>query len=252
MKKLITLVFAFFFCAGLYAQQWADVVHLKNGSIIKGVIIEDVPDVTIKIQTADGNVFVCQYAEIVKLTKEQVANRKTSPSHAEVQAQRRWDTSTLKIQNYGFMGTKIKVTNEAGVVFTQPMMAELIGEQQASVLFSEMATFQRYSVPEIVMMVPMLAGEFISLSFLFGKGQSFLGLQKDPWLGIGIGMFAGSVAVEVVFTVLSMPHYKKAKSIIDNYRYSNFSYRFVPSMQSMLTLSGDYAFAPSLSFQLIF
>jgi len=47
-----------------------DVVYLKNGSIIRGIIIETVPNQTIKIQTKDRNVFVFKYDEIDKITRE--------------------------------------------------------------------------------------------------------------------------------------------------------------------------------------
>ena len=52
-------------------QQLLDVVYLKNGSVIKGTIIEQVPNVQIKIQTKDGNIFVYKFEEIEKMTKEQ-------------------------------------------------------------------------------------------------------------------------------------------------------------------------------------
>jgi hypothetical protein len=47
-----------------------DVVSLKNGSIIRGSIIEIIPDKTIKIETADRNLFVFQMSEVAKITKE--------------------------------------------------------------------------------------------------------------------------------------------------------------------------------------
>ncbi len=55
-----------------FAQQdLQDVVYLKNGGIIRGMIIEQIPNVTIKIQTGDGSVFVYQMDEIQKITKEE-------------------------------------------------------------------------------------------------------------------------------------------------------------------------------------
>ncbi len=51
--------------------QWQDVVYLKNGSVIKGMIIEQVPNESIKIQTADGSVFVYEMAQVTKIAKEQ-------------------------------------------------------------------------------------------------------------------------------------------------------------------------------------
>ncbi len=63
------MLFAFGFVG--YAQQaMQDVIHLKNGSIIKGTIIEQVPNKSIKVQTADGSVFVYTFEEIEKMTKE--------------------------------------------------------------------------------------------------------------------------------------------------------------------------------------
>ena len=47
-----------------------DVVHLKNGGVVKGLIIEQVPGQSIKIQTADGSIFVYQMKDIEKMTKE--------------------------------------------------------------------------------------------------------------------------------------------------------------------------------------
>lgn len=52
-------------------QQWDDVVHLKNGSIIRGMIIEQVPNVSLKIRTADGNVFAYEMDQVAKTTREQ-------------------------------------------------------------------------------------------------------------------------------------------------------------------------------------
>lgn len=48
-----------------------DVVYLNNGSIIRGTIIEQVPNKTLKIKTSDGSVFVYDIADIEKIAKEE-------------------------------------------------------------------------------------------------------------------------------------------------------------------------------------
>lgn len=53
------------------AQEMQEVVYLKNGNIIRGTIIEQVPNESLKIKTSDGSVFVYQMNEIAKTTKEQ-------------------------------------------------------------------------------------------------------------------------------------------------------------------------------------
>lgn len=72
MKNLFTIFIAIFIfsCSYLFSQQLEEVVYLKNGSIIHGTIIEEIPNVSIKIQTYDGNVFVYRMEEIEKITKE--------------------------------------------------------------------------------------------------------------------------------------------------------------------------------------
>lgn len=47
-----------------------DVVYLKNGSMIKGTILEQTPNVQVKIQTKDGSIFVFKTEEIEKLARE--------------------------------------------------------------------------------------------------------------------------------------------------------------------------------------
>lgn len=56
-------------------QLYEDVVYLKNGSIIHGIIIEQVPNVSLKIKTHDGNVFVFSFSDLEKTTKEYLSQK---------------------------------------------------------------------------------------------------------------------------------------------------------------------------------
>lgn len=47
-----------------------DVVYLKNGSVVRGIIFEQVPLEKLKIRTADGSIFVFQMSEIERITRE--------------------------------------------------------------------------------------------------------------------------------------------------------------------------------------
>jgi len=75
MKKLIiTLIFLPIF---IFSQQFEDVVYLKDGSIVRGTIIEQVPNGHIKVQSGP-NVFVYKMDEIEKMTKEYPQGRKNN------------------------------------------------------------------------------------------------------------------------------------------------------------------------------
>lgn len=46
-----------------------DIVHLKNGGIIRGVVFENMPNAYVKIQTPDGKIKTYKFSEIEKLSK---------------------------------------------------------------------------------------------------------------------------------------------------------------------------------------
>ena len=74
MVKVRTIVFliasVLSCCFGARAEELQDVVYLKNGSIIRGTIIEQVPNESLKILTGDGSIFVYEMSQIQKMTKE--------------------------------------------------------------------------------------------------------------------------------------------------------------------------------------
>jgi hypothetical protein len=70
---LLMLISVISFRVSAQTGNMEDVVYLKNGSIIHGTIIEQVPNESLKIKTKDGSVFVYNMAEVTKMAKEQVA-----------------------------------------------------------------------------------------------------------------------------------------------------------------------------------
>ena len=90
MKKTLLLVL-FIMVSVFYASALGhlqDVVYLKNGSIIRGIIVEQVPNESIKVETRDGNIFVYKMDEIQKIAKETSNYRMTagnSRNYAESQ-----------------------------------------------------------------------------------------------------------------------------------------------------------------------
>ena len=56
--------------------QMEDVVYLKNGSIIRGMIVEQIPNEQLKIQTSDGSIFVFTFDEIDRIAKEEAFVRR--------------------------------------------------------------------------------------------------------------------------------------------------------------------------------
>lgn len=75
----IWAVFAFVSFFGLYDTAKAeDVVYLKDGSVVHGMIIEEVPGKSVKVQTSDGNIFVYKTAQIEKITHSATEETQTT------------------------------------------------------------------------------------------------------------------------------------------------------------------------------
>lgn len=81
MKKLLLSLSLTLACLSTFAQRTQDVVHLHNGSIIKGDVIEHVPGGNLKIRTADGSVFVYNSSEIEKIENETIEKNTKEGRH---------------------------------------------------------------------------------------------------------------------------------------------------------------------------
>ena len=73
MKRFLVFILGIVLSLSAMAQQWVEVVYLKNGSIIRGTVIEQSIGENNKIQTADGSIFVYPMSDVEKITKEQRA-----------------------------------------------------------------------------------------------------------------------------------------------------------------------------------
>lgn len=118
MKRLYFITFLLLSLVSYGQNNLEEVVYLKNGSIVRGTIIEQIPNQTLKIQTKDGSVFVYNYTQIEKITKE--APTKETPSltnqnntviidnsNSTVENSYSYSTSAIEKKEYlkkGFMG----------------------------------------------------------------------------------------------------------------------------------------------------
>ena len=141
-----------------------DVVYLKNGSIIRGIIIEQVPNQTIKIQTMDGNVFVYKIDEVEKMTKEQTKGKKEYSNNNSFSGYRGIIEAGYQIKNgdYGLDRFKFNFIN---------------GYQISPYFSFGLGTGIRYYVDEKATLVPV----FLDLRTHFLKGNF------SPYLSVDFG-----------------------------------------------------------------
>lgn len=71
LQKLLCVVSLVLLTFSSYAQnQTEDVVYLKNGSIYRGAIIEQIPNESLKVQIMGGSIIAVQMVNVDKITKE--------------------------------------------------------------------------------------------------------------------------------------------------------------------------------------
>ena len=72
MIRAIYFVLFFNLIGHLSAQKmpFTEVIYLRNGSIIRGTIVEIVPNTQYKIQTSDGSAFIFEEKDILKIARE--------------------------------------------------------------------------------------------------------------------------------------------------------------------------------------
>jgi len=167
MKKyLVLILFAFITTAAFAQGNYQDVVYLKNGNIIRGIIIEQVPNKSIKIETADRSVFGYQMDEIEKLTKEEIKGK----------SKNKGDLSGLKTGYKGIaeLGYQFSVGNYG----MDRLKLNLIYGYQISPYFSVgLGTGLRYYFDSKAAIIPVFA-DFRA---------NFLNQHVSPYLSLGLG-----------------------------------------------------------------
>lgn len=117
MKNYKILLVALAFCLpviGFAQSNMHDVIYLKDGSIYKGLIIEQVPNVSYKIESRDGNVFAVKIEDVEKITKEA---REVRYHHRQHRGFGHWKRDSIRYQpkarGYFFEG-QILIENVQG------------------------------------------------------------------------------------------------------------------------------------------
>ena len=72
MKRILCsfAIILFFSLSYVFGQARVDVITLKNGDVLKGEIIENVPNNYVKIELPGGSMLTVKYSDIEKFSRE--------------------------------------------------------------------------------------------------------------------------------------------------------------------------------------
>lgn len=167
MRKFIITLLLFITSILVFAQDnLQDVVYLKNGGIIRGVIIEKIQDKLIKIETFGANVFVYQMDEIDRIAQEPCRIQRNCP------------------QIFGSMDSGFKGNIELGHQFgvgkfgMDRLKFNMIYRYQINPYFSAgIGTGLRFYFDDDAAVIPIFAD----------LRMNFLNYQTSPYFSLDIG-----------------------------------------------------------------
>ena len=82
---LLSLFLSTILTASTFSQEETqDIIYLENGSVVKGIIMELVPNVSVKIKLQDGIVYIYPMDEVRKIIRKEAPRERKSPELAFV------------------------------------------------------------------------------------------------------------------------------------------------------------------------
>lgn len=175
MKKVLFLItFILFSLLSFGQNNNIDVVYLKNGSVIRGIIIEQVPNKTIKLETADKNIFVFQMDEVEKITKETVQVQNNNSYGFG-----RNNNSGKSVRPLGYRGiAEIGYLVGSGDLKRDRFKFDIINSVQMNQYFAlGFGTGIRYYFKD----------ELVILPYYFDLRATLMNSEISPYLSVGIG-----------------------------------------------------------------
>lgn len=206
MKKLVLLL-TLLLCISTYAsaQNYTEVVYLKNGSVIKGVIVEQIPNVSLKIKTSDGSLIICNMDDVSKITKEERYKKDY----------RQNPRSTLKgykgFVDFGFIGdindndaNKVEISTSHGYQFNNYFY---VGGGLAASIYTDL--------------------DLVTVPFFVDFRANFINKKITPFADIKTGYSVGDIEGLYVTTSVGVRFSLKSKKAINlklEYNYQQYDY----------------------------
>jgi len=217
IKNLVTTLLFLLFCTLSYAQSvYQDVVYLKNGSVIRGVIIEQIPNESVKIETADKNLFVFKFDEIERITKEESKLAETGKTPIRNSIRYRgildfgYHLPVEGSENYTDKAEKVALNFINGIEINPHLFIGLgVGFRYLSTSRSE--TNNKIFIPVFADLTGYLLNGSVSPFLSFAAGYSFHATSNNENTGIGIDgglLLFPSLGVRIKFSENAGVHFR--------------------------------------------
>jgi hypothetical protein len=253
-KKI--LLTALLFCMGwvVVAQNiQQDVVYLKNGGIMRGSIIEFIPEKYLKIETIGGNVFVYQVGEIEKCVKEPINESTYNNPDVNYKSGMTMHTDSSSI-THGYYGVFEFATGVSAGYMNGALRTKInfINGYRVCPWFATGLGFGFRFYP----------GNEVFMPFFVDLRTNFMNKRTSPYFSLGTGyslclsnvnnggfMLTPTVGVSVKLkkrmAINLGLNYELQRTKVDYYYYDYYYYPYPPTRQNELTHTFSFQFGLS-------
>ena len=171
MSKKLFVLFAILVSGfAIFAQsEMRDVVYLKNGSVVKGTIVEQVIGESLRIDTPEGSIFFYKMDEIEKIGKERVATPETKVATNQ-------NSMPVQNDNYIYMPPRKSTFGAGFLSFLIPGAGELYATDWEQGWGTMLVCY--VGIPAITGLVALMIGDF-NIGGLIGMGV----FEVVMWVG---------------------------------------------------------------------
>jgi hypothetical protein len=193
--KFLPILLVWLLSVEVNAQDGSNhILYLKNGSIIRGTIVEVIPNKLVKIKTNDGSLFVFEIEQVLKVTK--ASDNASSMRHPEQKRN--------QMQSNGFNNPYTVHKKIASWGLASTMAATLVGS-----LAMNDDYFATTVIPIVGPFVTMVRIESDPNSSYLPGGKPLLiasGVAQTGFLIYFIASWAGENSYNAKFSVLPSSH----------------------------------------------
>lgn len=171
------------------AQKVIETVYLKNGSIISGIIIEEVPGQSLKIRTNDGNIFVCELSGVSKITRDFASRKNNSliTSSDPLPGYKGFVDLGYSVGTGNYRVNRLEFTTSHGYQFS-PYFYMGAGAGVSYYHEPEFVSFPLFANPRLTIPTDQGFLPFVDLKIGYTVGEDIKGFYLSPSLGTRIAL----------------------------------------------------------------
>ncbi len=221
MKKIISITVFLLVAVMAFAVDYIDVVEKTDGSILKGVIIENKINEFVKIELAGGSVFRIEYEDIETIKKEKVLS----------------DNSGANTGNSIVINNAANATSESSSESSSSSSKDDIKGytlSQLNLMFNDIKYNELKKINFNEGKMRDTEYDFRSATFTINKMDSVVSYSVLNWLLPGVGSFAqgdygmggATLAVNIIGTIVIYSSYLSYLNYMSEYDSYDYAYDY--------------------------